>query len=524
MIELSIGDIATVTGGTLINGVDPNAMVAGPVEFDSRVITPGQIFMALPGAQVDGHDFAQGAQADGAALLLVGRDIGLPALLAAPAKTADEVANASAFEHDAAGHGAAVLAAVDKLARHNTDRLVSESDLTVVGVTGSAGKTSTKDLLGAVLQTAGETVAPPGSFNNEIGLPYSALRAGWNTKFLVSEMSARGVGHIRHLTEVTPPTVGVVLNVGTAHLGEFGSREAIAQAKGELVEALSASGLAVLNADDDIVSAMESRTQARVVKYSTSEAMGKSGRADYYATNIVLDEVARAEFDLHYPTSRQAADGSTPVHSEAGSIRDTSSIHVCLGVFGAHQVSNALAAAAVGIELGLDPQKVADALCSHVAASANRMDVRTRPDGVTVINDSYNANPESMRAGIDALAYTAAGRPEATSWAVLGQMGELGDDGSEEHAELGRFLGGRRIDRAIIVGRGVNQRALANEAKAQGVKTKLVDDIDAAVNMLDVDLRPRDVVLVKASYSDGLWGVAEGLLTPRARDVNEGDN
>lgn len=504
MIELSIGDIARITGGELINGADPQGRVIGPVEFDSREIRPGQIFMALPGARVDGHDFAEGALEDGAALLLVGRPVELPALLAAPAETSAEAANASAFEHDTEGHGAAVLAAIDRLARYNTDELVQQHGMTVVGVTGSAGKTSTKDLLGAVLRKAGETVAPPGSFNNEIGLPYTALRAGTETRFLVSEMSARGVGHIRHLTEVTPPQVGVVLNVGTAHLGEFGSREAIAQAKGELVEALPSEGLAVLNADDDKVIAMSTRTQARVVRYSTDEDKGRAGEAEYYATNIALDEVARAAFDLHHP------------HGDP--------VRVQLGVFGAHQVSNALAAAAVGMEMGLDAIVVAEALSEHVAASANRMDVRTRPDGVTIINDSYNANPESMHAGIDALAYTANGRSDAQSWAVLGQMGELGEDGTEAHEELGCFLASRRIDHAIVVGAGVNQRALSKSAKAKGVDTHLVESIDAAVNMLDLELHPHDVVLVKASYSDGLWGVARGLLAGRHGGPEEGVN
>lgn len=504
MIELSIGEIAAVTGGELINGADPEARVTGPVEFDSRAIAPGSIFMALPGARVDGHDFCDSALEDGAGLLLVGRPVDYPALLAAPAQMSDEFANATAFEHDVDGHGVSVLAAVDKLARHNTDRLVEEEGMTVVGVTGSAGKTSTKDLIGAVLRTAGETVAPPGSFNNEIGLPYTALRAGRNTRYLVSEMSARGVGHIRHLTQVTPPQVGVVLNVGSAHLGEFGSREAIAQAKGELVEALPATGLAVLNADDDKVTAMDARTQARVVRYSTTEAAGKAGQAEYYATNIALDEVARATFDLHHP------------HGEP--------VHVHLGVFGAHQVSNALAAAAVGMECGLSPQAVATALSEHVAASANRMDVRTRNDGVTIINDSYNANPESMRAGVEALAYTASGRRDAQSWAVLGQMGELGEDGTEEHKELGEFLGSRNIDHAIIVGNGVNQRALTESAKAVGIDTHRVENIDAAVNMIDLELRPHDVVLVKASQSDGLWAVAEGLLAGRLDAKNEGEN
>lgn len=497
MIELTVGKIAEITGGELVDGADPDTKVLGPVEFDSRRIKPGGIFMALPGAQVDGHDYAASAAEQGAALLVVGKRVGAPALVAPSVELRQEASNASAFEHDTQGHGAAVLAAIDRLARFNTDALVAEHGMTVVGVTGSAGKTSTKDLIGAILREAGPTVAPPGSFNNEIGLPYTALRAEEGTKYLVSEMSARGVGHIRHLTEVTPPNIGVVLNVGSAHLGEFGSRDAIAQAKGELVEALPENGLAVLNADDDKVAAMAARTHARVVRFSTSqetcEWAGREVAVDYYASDIQLDEVARARFALHHPYGDPVA--------------------VELGVFGAHQVSNALAAAAVGMECGMSATDVARALNGHVAASVNRMDVRTRArDGVTIINDSYNANPESMRAGIDALAYTASGRDGAESWAVLGQMGELGDDATEAHADLGHSLSQRRIRHAVIVGNGVNQQALAHAAREDGVDTHVVEDADAAVNFLDLSLRKSDVVLVKASYSDGLWEVAEGLL------------
>ena len=497
MIELTVGKIAEITGGELIDGAEPNTPVSGPVEFDSRRIKLGGIFMALPGAQVDGHDFAASATEQGAALLVVGKPVGIPALMAAPVEVSQEASNASAFEHDSQGHGAAVLAAIDRLARFNTDALVAEHGMTVVGVTGSAGKTSTKDLIGAILRADGDTVAPPGSFNNEIGLPYTALRAEAGTKYLVSEMSARGVGHIRHLTEVTPPNIGVVLNVGSAHLGEFGSRDAIAQAKGELVEALPSTGLAVLNADDDKVAAMAGRTNARVVRFSTSRELcqwnGHEVAVDYYASDIRLDEVARARFTLHHP------------HGDP--------VGVELGVFGAHQVSNALAAAAVGMECGIPASEVARALSQHVAASVNRMDVRTRArDGVTIINDSYNANPESMRAGIDALAYTASGRDGAESWAVLGQMGELGDDATEEHEELGHALSQRRIHHAVIVGNGVNQQALAHAAREDGVDTHVVENTDAAVNFLDFSMRETDVVLIKASYSDGLWAVAEGLL------------
>ncbi|MGO3361616.1 MAG: UDP-N-acetylmuramoyl-tripeptide--D-alanyl-D-alanine ligase [Corynebacterium sp.] len=494
MIEMTSGDIADVTGGQLVDGATADTVVTGPVEFDSRRVTPGSVFMALPGARVDGHDFVPGVLDDGAALVMVGRPVGLPSLLCeAPGSGAEEQRNAAYLENDPDGLAERVLTAVGRLARHNTDTLVREEGLTVVGVTGSAGKTSTKDLLGAVLSRGGETVAPPGSFNNEIGHPYTALKADRSTRFLVAEMSARGQGHIAHLARIAPPRVGVVLNVGTAHLGEFGSREAIARAKGELVESLPTAadgGLAVLNADDDLVTAMGTRTGARVVRFSATDAAGST--AEYYATGTSLDEVARASFTMHHPYGDP--------------------VQVTLGVFGAHQVSNALAAAAVGMECGLDAATVADALSGHVAASENRMDVRTRGDGVTVINDSYNANPDSMRAGVDALAYTAAGRPDAESWAVLGQMGELGDDAQTEHEQLGELLAKRMIGHAVVVGNGVNQNALAHAAQTHGVDVRQVDNVDAAVNFLDMNLGGDDVVLVKASQVDGLWHVAEGLL------------
>ncbi|MEL4154733.1 UDP-N-acetylmuramoyl-tripeptide--D-alanyl-D-alanine ligase [Corynebacterium bovis] len=496
MIELTAGTVAEVTGGALIDGAHEDTVVTGPVEFDSRAVTPGSIFMALPGARVDGHDFAGAALGDGAALVMVGRGVGTPALLCpSVAESGDPgTANAAYLEHDPDGTGARVLAAVGRLARHNTDVLVRENGLTVVGVTGSAGKTSTKDLIAAVLAEDGETVAPPGSFNNEIGHPYTVLRAGRTTRHLVTEMSARGRGHIAQLARIAPPRIGVVLNVGSAHLGEFGSRDAIAEAKGELVEALpagDAGGTAVLNAEDPRVDAMASRTDATVVRFSTAPDAADRG-VGYRATDITLDDVARASFTLHHP------------HGEP--------VRVDLSVFGAHQVSNALAAAAVGMECGIAPDVVAAALSRHSATSANRMDVRTRADGVTVINDSYNANPDSMRAGIDALAYTAAGRPDAASWAVLGQMGELGEDSVAEHERLADVLVDRGIDHLVVVGTGVNQRALHRAARGRGLSSHEVESVDAAVNVLDHDLSPHDIVLVKASYADGLWAVAEGLL------------
>ncbi|QGU01717.1 UDP-N-acetylmuramoyl-tripeptide--D-alanyl-D-alanine ligase [Corynebacterium kalinowskii] len=487
MITLSLAQIAEATGGILAGGADPNAHITSSVEFDSRKLTPGSLFVALPGQRVDGHDFAAAAMEAGAVAVLAAREVDAPAVIVPKTDVPASNADAFAMAGEKANDMAAVLAGMGDLARYVIDRCVDEHGLTVVGVTGSAGKTSTKDLMATVLSSAGTTVAPPGSFNNEIGHPYTALRCSEDTKFLVAEMSARGIGHIAHLAQIAPPRIGVVLNVGTAHLGEFGSRENIAQAKGELVESLPADGLAVLNADDDFVRNMASRTKARVVFTSVKT------RADLYATNIRLDEVARASFTMRIKG-------------------DPVSYPVKLQVFGEHQVSNALAAAAVGLEAGLKAMDVAKALSNHRTASANRMDVQTRADGVTIINDSYNANPDSMKAGIAALSYTAHGRTGVSSWAVLGQMGELGENAIAEHEALAAELVKMRVDRLVVVGVDVNSHALATSAEQQGITTLTVDSADAAINAVDRELKPGDVVLVKASNAAGLWRVAEGLL------------
>lgn len=491
MIPLTLAEIAEITGGELHDVADPDTQVTGSVEFDSRKITPGGLFLALPGAQVDGHDYAARAAAAGAAAVLAARPVGVPAVVVKPAGRTDS--NADIYAHDADGSAKAVVDALAALAHAVVARL---PELTVVGITGSAGKTSTKDLVASVLRMAGETVAPPGSFNNEIGHPYTALRCDYGTRFLVAEMSARGIGHIAHLAESVPPKIGAVLNVGSAHLGEFGSRENIARAKGELVEALPADGVAVLNADDPFVAAMASRTRARVVSYSAH------GRADLWADDIRLDDVARASFTLH------AGHTSAPVK---------------LQVFGEHQVSNALAAAAVGLEAGLTAAQVAQGLSGHTSASAHRMDVQTRADGVTVINDSYNANPDSMRAGIAALAYTASARRDARSIAVLGEMSELGADAEESHRLIGEQLDRYRVDHLIAVGEGPHSRAMATEAANRGITTEIARDVDEATSLVEAVLRtrpiehtgpgnPGDVVLVKASNSLELWRVAENLI------------
>lgn len=499
MIECSLGEIAEIVGGKLSREADPDAKVTGGVEFDSRKVSAGDLFLALKGARVDGHDFAGTALGQGAVAALTTREVGAPAVIVPCAEVRPDD-NSDLAASDPTGSALGVVAGLSKLAAHVARRLVREQGLTVVGVTGSAGKTSTKDLIAAVLRQAGETVAPPGSFNNEIGHPYTVLRCTTETAFLVAEMSARGLGHIAHLATIAPPSTGVVLNVGSAHLGEFGSREAIAQAKGELVETLpdaAHGGIAVLNADDPYVAAMRSRTHAAVWMFSAEG----SPEADFYATDVTLDEVARASFVLHTPDGEEH--------------------RVHLGVHGAHQVGNALAAAAVGFGAGMQPETIAAALSNARTVSANRMDVRTREDGVTVINDAYNANPESMRAGIAALASTAVTRPGTRSIAVLGEMGELGEESSAAHAALAAELGKHDITDVVAVGQSAAMEALARAASERGVATQRVADAVEAGElvqaMLERSASPA-VVLVKASNAQKLWVVAEHLLRARTLD------
>jgi UDP-N-acetylmuramoyl-tripeptide--D-alanyl-D-alanine ligase len=471
MIEMRLAEVAAVTGGRLHHATGDERVTA--VEFDSRAVAPGALFLALPGERVDGHDFAAAAGAAGAVAVLAARPVDAPAVIVPPAPH-DSIATGSYLAAaDRDGSGAAVLAALARLAAHNVAALPAT---TVVGVTGSSGKTSTKDLLAAVLAPLGPTVAPPGSFNNELGLPWTALRADAGTRHLVLELSARGRGHIAALCAVAQPRIGVVLNVGSAHLGEFGSADAIAVAKGELVEALPAGadgGVAVLNADDPRVAAMAARTRARVV------SVGQGTGAQVRAEDVTVD-AGRPRFRLVAPQG--AAD-------------------VALRLVGAHHVGNALAAAAVALELGGTPDGVAAALSSAGPASRWRMEVTDRPDGVTVVNDAYNANPESMRAALEAL--VAIGSGSRRTWAVLGRMGELGDSAAEAHARVAAAAGALGVDELITVG-----------APEYGAG-RAVADADAALALLRGEVGPGDVVLVKASRAVGLDRLAGALLADR---------
>ncbi|MCW2718708.1 MAG: UDP-N-acetylmuramoyl-tripeptide--D-alanyl-D-alanine ligase [Pseudonocardia sp.] len=464
VIPMRLADVAAVTGGRLHRASGDELVTA--VEFDSRKIVDGGLFLALPGERVDGHDFAAAAVDRGAVAVLAAREVDAPTVIV-PAVARTEGTYLADADPD--GSGAAVLAALAKLASHSVAAL---PDLTVIGVTGSSGKTSTKDLLAAVLAPSGPTVAPPESFNNELGLPWTALRAGADTRHLVLEFSARGPGHIAAAAAAVPPRIAVVLNVGSAHLGEFGSVAGIAQAKGELVEALPADGVAVLNADDPLVAAMASRTRARVV------TVGRAAGATVRAEDVRLD-AGRARFRLVAPAG---------------------SADVALQLVGEHHVGNALAAAAVALELGAAPDQVAGVLSAAAPASRWRMDVTDRSDGVTVVNDAYNANPESMRAALRALAALGTGR---RTWAVLGPMAELGADADAEHARIAGLA--RELDVAKVVSVG---------CAAYGVLTA-VDDVGGAIDLLRAELRSGDVVLVKASRAAGLDRVATAILDQR---------
>jgi UDP-N-acetylmuramoyl-tripeptide--D-alanyl-D-alanine ligase len=452
---MELGEVCRHTGGRLAGGAVAETLVTGPVVIDSRRSEPGSLFVCVPGEHADGHEFAARAVDAGAVAALAARDVGVPAVVVAdPQQALGKLA-------------AAVLSTAPQC--------------TVVGVTGSSGKTSTKDLLAQVFARAGATVAPEGSFNNELGLPLTVLRIDANTQTLVCEYSARGVGHIRDLSRIARPDIAVVLNVGSAHLGEFGSRALVAEAKGELVEALPAEGVAVLNADDALVLDMRSRTAAKVLTF------GQSAIADVRITDLSVDNEVRARFRLVTP------EGAAPVE---------------LRVHGAHQAGNAAAAAAAALAAGLDLDTIAAALCEAEARSAHRMSLRRRGDGLLVIDDAYNANPESTAAALDALAALGSGRRR---WAVLGEMLELGDESGLLHREIGRHAASTGVDELVAVGMA-EIAAGADATDGWQGRARTVPDPEAAAGLVLTEVAADDAVLVKASNSIQLWRVAEALL------------
>lgn len=456
MIPFTIGQIAAIIGGEPDHVGDLETLVTGPVVIDSREAGPGGMFVALPGERVDGHDFAARAVGSGAVVVLASRPVGVPALVVTD-----------------------VLDALARLARALVDRL---PELTIVGITGSAGKTTTKDLVAQLVSTLGPTIAPRNSFNNEIGHPLTVLRADERTRYLIAELSARGRGHIAALCQVSPPAIGAVLCVGNAHAGEYESIEEIAEAKSELPEALPADGVALLNADDRLVTAMAARTAARVVTF------GRSARADIRASEVELDRLSRPRFTLTMP------DGTARVE---------------LKLSGEHNVINSLAAAGLAGQLGLSVDAIGAGLSAAQAQSKWRMAITERADGVIVVNDAYNSSPEAVTAALAAVKVMAVGR---RAYAVLGRMAELGERSREFHERAGVIAAQTGL--AGIIAVGDEAAPILTGAKSEpGFTGELVavPDDQSAIAAIVERLKPGDVVLVKASRAAGLQTVALAL-------------
>ena len=471
MISMPLPEIAAVVGGVVHD--DPGVTVTGPAFVDSRAVELGGLFVAFIGERADGHDHATQAVEAGAAAALGSRPLGVPMVVVEDA-----------------------LAALGRLAQHLVENL---PDLTVVALTGSQGKTGTKDLLAAVLTDAGTTVATIGSLNNELGLPLTVLRAEPGTEYLVLEMGARGTGHLRYLCEIAQPDVSLVLNVGKAHIGEFGTQGDIARAKGEIVDSLGPTGTAVLNADDPLVADMAARTAARVFTY------GESAGADLRVENIELDQLGRPGLDL---------------------TTEGASAHVQLRLLGEHQASNAAAAAAVATVVGVPLEHVARSLSGLSSASRWRMELHELRGGLTVINDAYNANPDSMRAALKTLAAIGRRRSDPVrTVAVLGEMRELGASSMEEHDAIGRLAVRLDINQLLVVGEQARPIHLgACQEGSWAEESVFVNDQQEALTWLGANLAAGDVVLFKASRAAELENLAEAVISaaPVAGDGDTG--
>ena len=491
MIALTAAQIAEAVSGTLSATLDP-ATVLVHVTPDSREVTAeGTLYVAKPGERADGHDFIDAALGAGAAAVLAERATHAPDGAAHPAILVED----------------AVLA-MGALAREVVRRVREHSPTTVIGITGSAGKTTTKDLLAALMATQGPTVAPVGSYNGEVGVPLTVFRAELDTRFLVVEMGADHVGNIAYLCDIVRPDIGVVLMVGTAHAGSFGGVANIARTKGELVEALGPDGIAVLNLDDERVAGMAARTAAPITWFTADErGVARAaedvaaGRASglVAARDVRADDQERPVFDLQVGTDEAAV--RHPVAS---------------GLTGLHHVHNVLAAAAAAHAAGMDPAEIARGLDGLGPASRFRMERTDRADGVTVINDAYNANPESMRAALRTLATLGRSSGRRT-WAVLGEMLELGDARVREHTLVGESVVRLNIAQLLVVGAGARPLYIGalNEG-SWGEEAHFVDDAAQAEAFLTEHLRPGDLVLVKSSNGVGLAALGERLATADA--------
>ncbi|MEO7348612.1 MAG: UDP-N-acetylmuramoyl-tripeptide--D-alanyl-D-alanine ligase [Terrimesophilobacter sp.] len=459
MIELSLADLASIVSGDVQDAcgtavADGTQMVDGPVAVDSRRVVPGSIFLAMRGDTTDGHEYVQGAIAAGASVIIAERPVeaSVPVILV----------------NDS-------LEALTVLAREVVSRVRSQGKLRVLAVTGSNGKTTTKTMVRAILETVGPVVAPRESFNNHVGAPLSMLDVTADTEFLVVEMGASAKGDIARLISIVVPDVAIVLKVGLAHAGGFGGIEETQKAKAEIVTELPASALAVLNADDSRVGAMASMTRARVTTFGFSDGVDV-GAKDVSTT------VEGTRFTL---------------------VTGLGEYDVVLSILGEHNVMNAIAAVAATQEMGVSLDAAILALSALPRAEHWRMELHHTPENITVINDAYNASPDSMAAALKTLAEITRGKHRAV--AVLGEMSELGEYADEEHDKLGRLVVRLNIDKLIVVGHAA--RHIHNAAGLEGSwdgESVLVESADVAYDLLREVLQPGDVVLVKSSNSAGL--------------------
>jgi len=461
MIQLSLAELASAIDGQLFGSDD--ILITGSVETDSRLVETGSLFFAKPGEFDDGHNFVAAALESGAVAAVVERrlDIAIPQILVESS-----------------------VSALGSLAAYVLAQIRANADIKVIGVTGSNGKTTTKNMLREILSTAGPTIAPIESYNNEVGAPISILKADFNTKFLVVEMGAGGPGSIEYLANLARPDIGVILKVGLAHVGEFGGIESTAQIKGELARSLSRENLLILNADDAFVREMIEHTEANVLWFGTS--LDADFRADGHSLSI-----AGTGFLGHWP--------------------DKSSRKLQLQILGEHHVMNALAALAVADALGIERETACQALEQMPLAERWRMQLLQRPDGLTVINDAYNASPDSTKAALQTLAQL--GKSGRRTVAVLGEMAELGHASREQHDAIGRIVVRLNIDQLIVVGAGAKliHMGATQEGSWDG-ESKYFDEIETALTYLRGMLEPDDIVLVKSSKSANLRHLGDALV------------
>lgn len=463
MIALTLTEIADAVDGRLVAQREGGTqqVVTGQTQTDSREVGPGEIFFARLGEETDGHLYAAQAVDRGAALLIVEHEVDdrVPQIVVDDATVA-----------------------LGRLAKAVVGRALDQGQLTIVGITGSNGKTTTKNLVAAMAARLGPTVASAKSFNNEVGGPLTMLRVQEHTKTLVAEMGASAEGEIARLTDMAPPAIGVVLSVGLAHAGEFGGIETTFRTKSEMVRDLSEHSVAVLNRDDPWVSKMAELTPARVVWF------GQRADADVRASEIE-GTASGTTFTLH------ARGQSLPVHFR---------------VLGEHHVANALAAAAVGLELGLPLADIVETLEATTLAAPGRMEVLPCRDGITVINDAYNASPDSMSAALKTLAQIAT--PGARTVAVLGAMSELGELSGEQHDRIGLQAVRLGISELVVVGKEARRLHISaiNEGSWDG-ESVFFEDHDEALAYLIGTIQPGDTVLVKSSNAAGLQRLGDRL-------------